>query len=129
MKTSAIFYMGNKRKICEQLISYFPQNINSFFELFSGSGVISLNTVAKNYYLNDIDGHLFELYQMFRKYNSDEIITHIINQIAAYNLPTERTKRTEKNNPDLEIKREVYKESYFKFRDFYNKNRNVLDWI
>ena len=128
MKTSAIFYMGNKRKICEQLISYFPKNINSFFELFSGSAVISLNTKAKYYYLSDIESHLIDLYQMFREYNSNEIISHIENQIRNFNLPTERTKRTKNIDSELETKREIYKESYFKFRDFYNKNRNVLDF-
>ena len=128
MKTSAIFYMGNKRKICEQLISYFPENINSFFELFSGSAVISLNTKAKYYYLSDIESHLIDLYQMFREYNSNEIINHIENQICNFNLPKERTKRTKENNPDLELKREKYKEAFFKFREHYNTNRNVLDF-
>lgn len=40
---SPIFYMGNKYRLLPQLIPLFPSNINTFYDLFGGSGCMSGN--------------------------------------------------------------------------------------
>lgn len=44
---SPIFYMGNKYKLLDQLIPFFPTDINVFYDIFGGSGVVSANVSAK----------------------------------------------------------------------------------
>ena len=40
--------MGNKKKLINKgLIDLFPKDINTFYDLFAGSAVVSLNTDAK----------------------------------------------------------------------------------
>lgn len=42
---SPIFYMGNKKRLIKKgLIDLFLKNIDVFVDLFSGSGVVSMNT-------------------------------------------------------------------------------------
>ena len=56
--------MGNKKKLINKgLISLFPKDINTFVDIFAGSGVVSMNTVAKKYMINDIDNN-FYLFQI-----------------------------------------------------------------
>lgn len=46
---SPIFQMGNKKKLINRgLTELFPKDINIFYDLFSGSAIVSMNTNAKN---------------------------------------------------------------------------------
>lgn len=127
IKISPIFYMGcKKRLLLDGLIYLFPQNIDNYYEPFAGSAIVAMNVKANNYYINDINSHLFELYNMFIKYDTDTIIEHINNRINQYNLPRERTKRDIYLNTKQIQK---YKESYIAFRNNYNANPNILDFF
>lgn len=125
IKISSIFYMGNKRKLINKgLIDLFPSNINTFFDLFSGSGIVSMNTNANKYVLNDIDKNLISLYKIFQDYSVEQIISHIENRIEEFNLPKERTRRNKYKDKE---KLKEYKDAYFRFRNYYNKTKNPLD--
>lgn len=40
---SAIPYMGNKYKLLKHLVPLFPKQCNTFYDLFGGSGCVSIN--------------------------------------------------------------------------------------
>lgn len=123
---SPIFYMGNKRKLINKgLCELFPKDIETFVDLFSGSGIVSMNIKANKIIINDIDTHLIELYQLFKKHTANEIILHMERRINDFGLPKERTKR---NKYDNKGKIEQYKAAYFKLRNEYNKTKSVLDF-
>lgn len=119
--------MGNKKKLINKgLVDLFPKDINRFIDLFAGSAVVSMNTEANSYWINDIDYHLYELYAMFKVFSSNVIIRHIDSRINEYGLARERTKRNEYKDKN---KIEEYKIAYKKFRDFYNKSdKFILDF-
>ena len=126
MKISPIFYMGNKKKLINKgLIELFPKNISMFVDLFAGSGIVSMNTEASKYIINDIDTSLIDLYNMFKFTETDTIVEHIENRIEEYGLAKERTKRNEFKDKE---KIEQYKKAYMTLRSDYNKNKNVLDF-
>ena len=126
MKISPIFYMGNKKKLINKgLIELFPNNISMFVDLFAGSGIVSMNTEASKYIINDIDTNLISLYNMFKFTEADTIIEHIESRIEHYGLARERTKRNEFKDKE---KIERYKKAYMSLRSDYNKNKNVLDF-
>ena len=126
MKISPIFYMGNKKKLVNKgLIELFPKNISMFVDLFAGSGVVSMNTEASKYIINDIDTNLIDLYNMFKFAEADTIIEHIESRIEQYGLARERTKRNEFKDKE---KIEQYKKAYMSLRSDYNKNKTVLDF-
>lgn len=126
MKISPIFYMGNKKKLINKgLIELFPENISMFVDLFAGSGIVSMNTEASKYIINDIDTNLIDLYNMFKFTEADTIIEHIESRIEEYGLAKERTKRNEFKDKE---KIEQYKKAYTSLRSNYNKNKTVLDF-
>lgn len=55
MIKSPINYMGSKRRLLKQILPLFPDNIHTFYDLFAGGGVVSLNTKAKYHVWNDIN--------------------------------------------------------------------------
>ena len=98
---SPIFYMGNKKKLIKKnLINLFPDNINKMIDLFSGSAIVSMNTKANQYFINDTDEHLIELYNLFKNNKAEDIINHINMRIDEYGLARERTKRNEFKDKD-----------------------------
>ena len=120
--------MGNKKKLINKgLIDLFPKDINTFYDLFAGSAIVSMNVEANKYFVNDIDYHLYELYAMFKVFSDDVIIRHIEDRIDEYGLARERTKRNEYKDKE---KIQQYKAAYMKLRTEYNKYQgaNVLDF-
>lgn len=126
MIISPIFYMGNKKKLVKKgLIDLFPKDIDTFIELFAGSAVVSINTNANEYILNDLDSNLISLYNLFKTKSSEEIISHIESRIDSYGLAKERTKRSTFKDKE---KIDNYKNAYTEFRKDYNRNKNSLDF-
>lgn len=121
MIISPIFYMGNKKKLINKgLIDLFPKDINTFYDLFCGSGIVTMNTDAISYEINDINSNITDLIQYFCYYKPEEIIHRIDKLIERYELPTFSTD-VRKYNGD----REVFKKRYNKLREDYNKTRDV----
>lgn len=118
--------MGNKKKLINKgLIDLFPKDIDTFIDIFAGSGVVSMNTLANKYIVNDIDSNLFRLYSLFKGNSSEVIINHIEQRINEYGLAKERTKRNEFKDKD---KIEQYKLAYSNLRSHYNQTKNDLDF-
>lgn len=121
MIISPIFYMGNKKKLIQKgLIDLFPNNIHTFYDLFCGSGIVTMNTEAISYEVNDINNNITDLIQYFCYYKPEEIIHRIDKLIERYELPTFSTD-VRKYKGD----RDIFKSKYNKLRDDYNKTKNV----
>src|SRR3989338_3427370 len=63
IKRSPLFYVGDKYKLMKQLVNYFPEKIDSFYEPFTGGGTVFLNIAANKYFLNDIDKNLIKIHE------------------------------------------------------------------
>ena len=118
---SPIFYMGNKYKLLPQLIPLFPKNIDTFYDLFGGSGCMSGNIKAKKTIYNEINENIVNLYKLFLKYTPEEIDSTIRNYIEKYNLNKEGTD-VRQNNLDIKKIRDFYNERYLEFRKAYNES-------
>lgn len=118
---SPIFYMGNKYKLLPQLIPLFPKNINTFYDLFGGSGCMSANVDSKKTVYNELNENIVELQKLFTKYSSEEIIDSIETYVTMYDLNTEGTD-VRQNNPAIKEIRDYYNKKYIAFRDAYNKS-------
>lgn len=85
---SPINYNGNKYKIIGCLVDLFPNNINTFVDLFGGSGVISLNANAEHIVYNDIIPYICEILDGIKSINDIDVFIkdNIYNIIKEYNL-------------------------------------------
>ncbi len=123
---SPIFYMGNKKKLINNgLIDLFPKNIDIFYDVFGGSGIVSMNVKAEHYIVNDTDKNLYRLYNLFRSNSADTIISAIYERIEQYGLARERTKRNKYKNKQ---KIEEYKLAYSKLRNHFNITNDIYDF-
>lgn len=60
-KKSPIYRTGNKYKNLNKIIPLFPQNIETFHDVFGGSGTVVINAVAKNKKYNEYDQRTYEM--------------------------------------------------------------------
>lgn len=119
---SPIFYMGNKYRLLPKLLKLFPKECDIFVDLFGGSGCVSGNYFGKNLTIyNELNPNIYNLCKMFTELDADKIISHIKTNIEKWNLGYNTLN-------DKDIKTNIYRENYIKFRDFYNHSeRDILD--
>lgn len=107
--SSPMNYIGGKYKILPQILPLFPNNIETFVDLFCGGCNVGINVNAKKVIFNDNLSFLIELYKQFNTKSKDEIIFHIENRIKQFNLSL------------------TNKDGYLELRNLYNKEKNPLD--
>lgn len=80
---SPLNYIGGKARVLDQLLPVFPEQINTFVDLFCGGCNVGINTKANNYVYNDSNRELIGLLKMFLRLNTstilkrmDEIVEH-----------------------------------------------------
>ena len=88
IRRSPLFYVGDKYKLMNQLINFFPKKVNTFFEPFVGGGTVFLNVNAKKYYLSDCDKNLINIHQCLIKHSDKQaaFFNKIENLAHKYNL-------------------------------------------
>lgn len=106
---SPINYTGNKYKLINQIIPLFPQKINTFADIFGGSGTVLINTDANSYIYNDINPYVSSLFHGIVNEDIENVILKIELLIKEYGLS--------KSN----------KCGFEKLRMEYNHGKN--DWI
>lgn len=102
-------YIGNKYRIINSIQEFFPENIDTFVDIFCGGCDVSVNTKANNVYANDINYFVIGILEEFQKHDVDYILEYIDSTIEKWQLS--------KTN-------EV---GYKSFRDHYNQTKNPLD--
>lgn len=106
---SPMNYIGGKYKLLPQILPLFPNNINTFVDLFCGGCNVGINVNAKEYIFNDNLTYLIDLYNAFLTTPINEIIEHINERKRQFNLTLTNTR------------------GYNDLRSLYNYERNPLD--
>lgn len=76
----AIKWSGSKRSQCEEIISYFPRKIETYYESFLGGGSVAYRLISSNikvnkFILSDLNTDLINLYKLIQT-DYKSIITH-----------------------------------------------------
>ena len=79
-------YSGNKHRLLPDIQGLFPKNIETFIELFGGSGVVGINTEAKKAIVNDNNAFLYGLLKGVQSTTPDAAWNLIEQIISEYNL-------------------------------------------
>lgn len=106
---SPLNYIGGKSKILDQILPLFPENIETFIDLFSGGCNVGINTKSKKVIFNDNLTQLIDMFNAFKANKIEKIISHINERMETYNLSL------------------INEEGYKKIRDLYNKDKQPLD--
>lgn len=131
---SPFFYVGDKYRILNQILPFFPTKINTYVEPFVGGGSVFLNVNAQKFVLNDIDKNMIKLHNYLCTCSSypDIFFEQITNRILELGLSRSFMEDVVPSDLKSEYPKTYYakynKESYAHLRDEYNKNKeNVLD--
>ncbi|AVQ29723.1 DNA adenine methylase [Fusobacterium varium] len=101
-------YIGNKYRLLPQILPLFPEKCDTFYDMFCGGLDVTINMNSKRKVANDINHFVIEIMEFFKGKNYEDLIKEIEETIEKFNLSKEN------------------KESYYLFRDYYNKNKNPL---
>lgn len=106
---SPINYTGGKYKLLPKIIPLFPNNINTFVDVFGGGGNVFINSKAKNIVYNDIVNYVSDIINGIYNNTLENILDEIYAKIKHFEL-------TNKN-----------KNAFSMLRDYYNSENN--DWF
>lgn len=106
---SPLNYTGGKFKLLPQILPLFPNDINTFIDLFSGGCNVGINVKANCIICNDIESHIVELLYELNKMTSDQALYILKNTINKYQLS------------------KVNEEGFMKIRDDYNNGNTSWD--
>lgn len=86
---SPLNYTGGKYKLLPQLLELFPEDIDTFVDLFAGGGNVSVNVKAKSIIYNDFMWQVPEMLEEFKRAGAEECIRKIDEYITHYELSKE----------------------------------------
>lgn len=120
---SPIFYMGNKHKLLKQIIPLFPDECDTFVDLFGGSGVVSMNYKGKKKTIyNEFNPNIVELVKLFSGNSFETLDSYIQSVVNKYNLLTGKKRNMFPSEEDFLKDTNEKKERYNKFRTDYNSS-------
>lgn len=106
---SPLNYIGGKYRLLKQILPLFPEDIDTFVDLFSGGANVGINVPAKKHIFNDMNDRVNEMFRYFAMQDPESLISRIKKSISETGLS--------KTN----------EEAYISFRKRYNENPNPLD--
>lgn len=86
MIQSPLNYTGGKFKLLPQILPLFPQNIDTFYDLFCGGCNVGINVDCQKVIYNDLDEHLLYLYNTFKNLDKEATFEWIYQIIEKYQL-------------------------------------------
>lgn len=103
---SPLNYVGGKFKLLKEIIPLFPEEIDTFVDLFGGGFNVGINVKANKILYNDIEHHVVELMRYLQATNRAQLLSEIDMLIDTYNLSKDNS------------------EGFNKLRDYYNEENN-----
>ena len=116
---SPLNYTGGKFKLLPQILPLFPNDIDTFVDVFGGGFNVGINVDAKRVVYNDLMEQVAELVDWICKVDAKEAILLIENDIKKFSL--HRHKPYEKFTKEEE---EQYKLNHKLMRAEYNQEKN-----
>ena len=83
---SPLNYTGGKYKLLPQILPYFPNDINTFVDLFAGGCNVGINIKANKVICNDINKVVIDLMHDWNRLNSEQALKILEQTINKYNL-------------------------------------------
>ena len=113
-----IKWSGSKRSQCQNIIKYFPKEINTYYEPFCGGasvlrGLLESDIKVKQYVCSDLNEGLIELWKLIKE-DPVSVSNHYEKLWTELNQYEDKT-----------IKREYFEN----VRERYNKEHNPLDFM
>lgn len=107
---SPLNYIGGKYRMLPTITQFFPQDIDTMYDLFAGGCDVCTNVVANKTHANDINHFVIGIYKAFQQMDIDSLL-------QAIDLTIERWKLTMHNSDGFLQLRQHYNEAPFEKRN------------
>lgn len=89
---SPLNYTGGKFKLLPQIFPLFPENVDTFIDIFCGGCNVGINATANKIICNDLDSNLIGLFNYFKSINHEVLKKKIDSVIEQYELSDSEAK-------------------------------------
>lgn len=83
---SPLNYVGGKYKLLPQILPLFPNNIDTFVDVFTGGGNVSVNVSANRKICNDLESHVIDFYNNIKLIEGCHAKQKILDIVDKYQL-------------------------------------------
>ena len=118
---SPLFYVGDKRKLMSQLMTYFPNHIDRLIEPFVGGGSVFMNVDADGFLLNDLNYIVIQIHSMLSSYcdRNDDFFREVFSLIYKYGLTSRFLGIPQEHGKSSDCK-DVNREAYNRMKIDFN---------
>ena len=106
---SPLNYIGGKFKLLPQIIPLFPNDIDTFVDLFCGGCNVGVNVTCNNVVFNDLNTILTDMFSVFRKTSVSKLLATINGLITEWNLSDQN------------------EDAFIAFRNHYNQSHDPIE--
>ena len=103
---SPLNYVGGKYKLLKEILPLFPNDIDTFVDLFGGGFNVGIKVNAEHIVYNDLEEHVVELLNYLSDNETEKLLSEIDSLIEKYNLSKENA------------------EGFNQLREYYNEENN-----
>lgn len=118
---SPLFYVGDKRKLISQIMTYFPNHIDRLIEPFVGGGSVFMNVDADGFLLNDLNYIVIQIHSMLSSYcdRKDDFFREVFSLINKYGLTSRFLGIPQEHGKSSDCK-DVNREAYNRMKIDFN---------
>lgn len=127
---SPLNYTGGKHKILPQIAKLFPDEIKTFYDVFSGGANVGINATAKNIVCIEKNRYVVNLLKLIQNDNFEDLNQRVIDIIDEFGLSQSYIKGYEHYNVDSSSGLGQYnKNAFLKLRSEFNKEKTRIDLL
>lgn len=119
--SSPLNYIGGKARILDQMLRWFPQDIDVFVDLFCGGCNVGMNVPAQHVIYNDTCKPLIGLLKCFRRINTQTIVRRINALVDEFEFSKTRDHNFAYYGGDANLGVSTYnREKFIRLRERFN---------
>ena len=127
---SPLNYTGGKHKLLPQIVKLFPNEINVFYDVFSGGANVGINATAKNIICIEKNKYVVGLLKLIKNNNFEDLNKKIIDIINEFKLSQSYIMGYPYYEADSSVGLGQYnKNSFLELRNEFNKNKTRIDLL
>ena len=127
---SPLNYTGGKHKLLPQITKLFPNDIKTFYDVFSGGANVGINATAKNIICIEKNRYVANLLKLVQNDNFEDLNQKVIDIVDDFGLSQSYIKGYDHYGVDSSSGLGQYnKEAFLRLRNEFNKEKARIDLL
>jgi len=127
---SPLNYTGGKHKLLPQITRLFPNDIKTFYDVFSGGANVGINAIAQNIICLEKNHYVVRLLKLIQNDNFEDLNQKVVDIIDQFGLSQSYIKGYDNYGVDSSSGLGQYnKDAFLKLRAEFNKEKARIDLL